>query len=733
MGRKAGLCATVVVVMSSLLWLVLVAGIMTRPAQAYQGSAVSVEVTATDSPQATPTKGQTAQQEQSVQNEQVPFWVTLSLLLIGCAVLLAVLGFMLWIGGLVPWHRRSQPAGWRYEVLLVLLAELTGAAGLAAQVFAGNVTFGSAVLLILTVALMLALAGVTLRSTKLTKDRGWTQQVRGLLQVPLGADGQLPRLSALSPYRLGVSPSRYGREEQRDDDLYVSRVIDNTLDQALRSKNFVLVVGDSKAGKSRTAYEAATRLRLAGRLHDPRVLVPKSTDLLEQLLDLDPLLDLHPEPALLWLDDLTESALAALNPALLDRLTGQMIVLGSLTAQRHDRVMNGDSDIGRSARLALGRAKVIRLEAGLTDEERVEAKQKYPKEQFKAGIGEQLVAVDQLISRYDDAREGANPHGWAVVQAAIDWKRMDVGRPIRERELVVLCPLYLDQLRAQTRYDDKDHEKALRWACQPVVSHVALLKQLPSDLDEPSYVPFDYLVAAADGQDGRPPQCILEPAWDKVLALISPSEALGLGVSACLRQLPPRAQKIFTAIAAENSEAAPAAAFFLGVLLDQQGDLAGAKAAYWRAIDSDHAEWAPAAAISLGVLLDQQGDLVGAKAVLQQAIDSDYPDMAPKAAAGVGLVLWSQGDLAGAKAAYQQAIDSDHPDVTPSAAHSLGLLLEGQGDLAGAEAAYQWAIDSGYVEEEPRTSPREFERMVRFVIQLMEGAENDEGERSQGK
>ena len=71
---------------------------------------------------------------------------------------------------------------------------------------------------------------------------------------------------------------------------------------------------------------------------------------------------------LLWLDDLTESALAALTPALLDRLTQQMIVLGTLTAQRHDRVMGSDSDISRNARLALQHraTKVIRLEAGLT-------------------------------------------------------------------------------------------------------------------------------------------------------------------------------------------------------------------------------------------------------------------------------------------------------------------------------------------------------------------------------
>ena len=40
-------------------------------------------------------------------------------------------------------------------------------------------------------------------------------------------------------------------------DPYVARDTDDELDRALRERPFVLVVGDPKAGKSRTAYEAA--------------------------------------------------------------------------------------------------------------------------------------------------------------------------------------------------------------------------------------------------------------------------------------------------------------------------------------------------------------------------------------------------------------------------------------------------------------------------------------------
>ena len=107
---------------------------------------------------------------------------------------------------------------------------------------------------------------------------------------------------------------------------------------------------------------------------------------------------------------------------------------------------------------------------------------------------------------------------------------------------------------------------------------------------------------------------------------------------------------------------------------------------------------APTAAVNLGVLLEEQGDADGAKAAYQQAIDSGHADQAPKAAVNLGVLLKEQGDADGAKAAYQQAIDSGHPDQAPMAAFNLGVLLKEQGDADGAKAAYQQAIDSGHAD-----------------------------------
>ena len=133
----------------------------------------------------------------------------------------------------------------------------------------------------------------------------------------------------------------------------------------------------------------------------------------------------------------------------------------------------------------------------------------------------------------------------------------------------------------------------------------------------------------------------------------------------------------------------------LGERLEEQGDVAGAQAAYQQAIDSGDAETTPHAAYTLGALLQDQGDVSGARAAYQRAIDSGHAGMAPIAAFILGSLLKEQGDVTGARAAYQRAIDSGHPDHAPVAAYNLELLLRSQKDMAGARAAYQIAIDSG--------------------------------------
>jgi hypothetical protein len=65
------------------------------------------------------------------------------------------------------------------------------------------------------------------------------------------------------------------------------------------------------------------------------------------------------------------------------------------------------------------------------------------------------------------------------VQAAFDWVRIDIARPIRQAELLAYYPLYLAVVHPN---DPPQHDLtvALAWACHPVGSRIAALRQRPA-------------------------------------------------------------------------------------------------------------------------------------------------------------------------------------------------------------------------------------------------------------
>lgn len=142
-------------------------------------------------------------------------------------------------------------------------------------------------------------------------------------------------------------------------------------------------------------------------------------------------------------------------------------------------------------------------------------------------------------------------------------------------------------------------------------------------------------------------------------------------------------------IAAGNS----AAAVEMGDLLRGQGDPAGARAAYQRAIDSGNKH----AMIDMADLLrGDLGDADGARAWLQRAIVFGDNELALEATVDLGQLLMAfQRDAEGARAAFEHAISSRHPEWAAAAMVSLAALLDRQGDTDGAQAAYQQAIGFG--------------------------------------
>jgi tetratricopeptide (TPR) repeat protein len=140
----------------------------------------------------------------------------------------------------------------------------------------------------------------------------------------------------------------------------------------------------------------------------------------------------------------------------------------------------------------------------------------------------------------------------------------------------------------------------------------------------------------------------------------------------------------------------------IGLILKDQGDLAGALECSRRALKIDEQVYGPdhpkAArnANNIGLILKAQGDLAGALDYSQRALKideqiygPDHPNVATRAN-NIGLILKEQGDLAGALDYSQRALKigeqvygPDHPRVA-ICANNIGLILKEQGDLAGA-------------------------------------------------
>jgi tetratricopeptide (TPR) repeat protein len=148
----------------------------------------------------------------------------------------------------------------------------------------------------------------------------------------------------------------------------------------------------------------------------------------------------------------------------------------------------------------------------------------------------------------------------------------------------------------------------------------------------------------------------------------------------------------------------------LGTVLQELGDLEGARAHYERALAIDEKVFGldhPTVAIdvnNLGTVLRELGDLEGAKGHLEKALaidekvyGPDHPTVAIRVN-NLGRVLQELGDLEGAKAHYERALaidekvyGPDHPTVAIRV-NNLGGMLQDLGDLEGAKAHYERAL-----------------------------------------
>ena len=249
------------------------------------------------------------------------------------------------------------------------------------------------------------------------------------------------------PFQLGVFYSRRADAYRADRPRppYVSRAADAKLAGLLQSQGLVLVKGQSRSGKSRTAYEVASE-----QLGHSRLLAPIDRASLAALTELEPMPG-QDDRVLVWLDDLEEflavEGVRGLDAALLGRWIASdppVKVLATIRLEEYGRLKETPGELGRKVRELLNRFDpgAITLPTTFDDpSEQAAITQLYPGEQVSGGLAEHLAAVHELVDRLEVGQANV-PEGAAVVLAAVDYRRAGLDRPIAKADLVALLPIY---------------------------------------------------------------------------------------------------------------------------------------------------------------------------------------------------------------------------------------------------------------------------------------------------
>jgi patatin-related protein len=342
---------------------------------------------------------------------------------------------------------------------------------------------------------------------------------------------------------------------------YVTRTRDAELDEKLKSEPFVLVVGDSAAGKSRSAYEAMRR-----NFADRALIVPAQRNSLNVLVAEG----IKLRDAVVWLDDL-EIYLGSdgLNVNVLDRLCGtapgSVTVLATMRAVEHAKYGAEQSVPGPERQLLL-RTTVVRLDRTLdADEQRRAFAQLSDKGlrsalERRQGLGEYVSAGPPLVDRFEDGWS-VNPLGAALVRAAVDLRRMGIRRALTRPTLVEVASLYADG----AADGDAAVEEGFNWATSRIYGASALLSRA-----QEAFLVSDYIVDHVE-REARP---IPDRAWD-VAVRVAPKdpEALGVSTAAHVKGDVAIAEREFSALAEESDRSiAASASIALGTIFAERGD-----------------------------------------------------------------------------------------------------------------------------------------------------------------
>jgi eukaryotic-like serine/threonine-protein kinase len=354
-------------------------------------------------------------------------------------------------------------------------------------------------------------------------------------QLKVTVDGRPPTAAQVNDLeRLGIHAAREivggTGAGTRAMPQYIGRDIDHDLVEALLSERFVLVVGQSTAGKSRAAFHAV------------KTALPKRRIVAPVLGALTSIIDNRdvPRRSVLWLDDLDRYLTDGFTPQRLNVVMAlrSVVVVATIRDVQYEEYRPNDAQSRQerqevaAGREVLDRARLVRLQRRFSHEELDRADAFRDDERIveaiehadRFGVAEYIAAGPDLLGRWVRAQDvGGHPAGAAIVEAAIDCRRAGWPGPIAAQMLQRLHGHYLDRyggvaLRPESFAD------ALTWATVALHGTTGLLNP-----EGTGYTPFDYLVDAV--QADKSASAVPDVVWDAVIAAASPDAAYSVGVA----------------------------------------------------------------------------------------------------------------------------------------------------------------------------------------------------------
>lgn len=281
---------------------------------------------------------------------------------------------------------------------------------------------------------------------------------------------------------------------------YVLRSVDVQLDQALSQGGFVVIEGNSAAGKSRTGYEGLKRNVEA--FGWSSVVVPSSGPALRDLLTSG-----HDfTDSVIWLDDLEQfMGQGGVDAGVVRSLCSHRnVVIVATMRSRAKAALYTSARADLSARKTLNMATTLRVERNLDRDERIRATALREDPRIadaldragEAGFAEYIAAGPSAVERWLSGKCGGSEVGAALVSAAVDFRRAGYLAPVPGEWLRATYGHYVDP-RLRRRVSAADVDAAFTWAAEEVEGASSCLEPYG---DSGRYRVFDYLVDYAQQQ-----------------------------------------------------------------------------------------------------------------------------------------------------------------------------------------------------------------------------------------